>query len=123
LHRLQCEALEAAARSLSKASTGSENATTIEELVRTQGQWAHETVQRAISLNVEFLTKLMAAGLGTDMASPSRAEPEGSASASIGNTANGSTIWPTDLVLGAHNAWGQWAQQLVNTINRGAIPS
>ncbi len=63
----------------------------------------------------------MTAGLTASPAATATQALSGSASSDAGS--NGSTIWPTEMLMNAQTAWSQWAQQLANTVNRGAMPS
>jgi hypothetical protein len=124
LHRLQCVALDTAAAALSTAVSDAERARDVQDLFKVQIQWAAMTAEQWAALHREWLDRLtaMTSELTANRAAPTTAWPS-SRPASAELRSDGSTIWPTDLLMNAQTAWSQWAQQLANTVNRGVMPS
>ena len=124
LHRLQCVALDTAAAALSTAVSDAERARDVQDLFKAQVQWAATTAEQWAALHREWLDRLtaMASDLATARSSATTAGPS-SRPIAAEHRSDGSTIWPTDLLMNAQTAWSQWAQQLANTVNRGVMPS
>jgi len=123
LHRLQSVALDTAAAALSTAVSDAERARDVKDLFNVQVQWTSKSLEQWALLHREWLDRLtaMTAGRTASPAATATQALSGSASSDAGS--NGSTIWPTEMLMNAQTAWSQWAQQLANTVNRGAMPS
>ena len=124
LHRLQSVALDTAAAALSTAVSDAERARDVKDLFNVQVQWTTKSLEQWTLLHREWLDRLtaMTSDLTANRAAPTTARPS-TRPASAQLRSDGSTIWPTDLLMNAQAAWSQWAQQLANTVNRGVMPS
>ena len=123
LHRLQSVALDTAAAALSTAVSDAERARDVKDLFNVQVQWTTKSLEQWTLLHREWLDRLtaMTAGLTASPAAATAVQPPSRPAASD-VASNGSTIWPTEMLMNAQTAWSQWAQQLANAVNRGVVP-
>ena len=124
VHRLQYVALDTASAALTTAVSDAERARDMQDLFKVQVRWAGTTVEQWAALHREWLDRstAMTSDLMASPAALTTARPS-SRPASVEFGSDGSTIWPTELLMNAQTAWSQWAQQLANAVNRGVMPS